>query len=121
MGASGSKPSAGRSSAVHPDCVCTGSRLTTNSTTSSCHRRLASHALAPADDAIVVDAVEPQGVVALQRRVRAADRVHQADQVAQAVGPLEVPVPHLVLLGVEVLLAARLPARVRSCSSNAGP
>ena len=64
--------------------------------------------------------VEAQRVVALQGRVAAADAVHERDEVTEAVGSFEVPVADLVLLGVEVLLAARLRA-VRSCSSNGGP
>ena len=99
-----------RSSAVHPDCVCTGSRLTTNSTTSSC-RRHGSRACSSRR----CGRCRRRGSAACRRAAapgaRARIRVHPADQVAQAVGPVEVPVPHLVLLGVEVLLAARLARR----------
>ena len=65
-------------------------------------------ALAPAEDHVVLDALEPQRVIVLQRGCARRIAVHPADQVAQAVGAFEVPVPDLVLLRVEVFLAARL-------------
>ena len=110
-----SSPSASRSRAVQPDCVCTGSRFTTKS--SDVVIAVGEHrALAPAEDHVVVDALEAQRVVALQGRVRAADAVHEPDEVTQAVGPFEIPVADLVLLGVEVLLAARFS---RACAPAA--
>ena len=63
-------------------------------------------ALAVGDELVVVDAVEAQAAVALQRGVLLPDAVHAADEVRQALRPLELPVADLILLRVEVLLAA---------------
>ncbi len=64
--------------------------------------------LAVGDQLVVVDTVETQAPVRLQRLVLPPGLVHQRDQVAQAVRPVDLPVALLVLLGVQVLLAARL-------------
>ena len=52
--------------------------------------------------------MEPQAVVALESRVVLADVVDQRDQLAQAVGALQVPASELILLRIEVFLGALL-------------
>src|SRR5215472_6317248 len=53
----------------------------------------------------VVGPEEAKGPVLLQRRVLAAEAVDLGDQRPQAARPLQVPVPDLILLRVQVLLA----------------
>src|SRR5438132_7073750 len=64
-----------------------------------------------AEQLLVVRRMEAQAPVALQRRVLLPHLVELGDQSAQAVRPLAVPALDLVLLGVEVFLAPRLPRR----------
>ena len=64
--------------------------------------------LAVANELIVISVVELQRPVILQSRILVANFVHARNQVAQAVGPVEVPVSDLVLLGVQVFFAAVL-------------
>ncbi len=56
--------------------------------------------------------MEAQAPVRLQRRMLAPDAVHLRDERRKAVGARAVPAPDLVLLGVEVLLAAGHARRV---------
>src|SRR5689334_23857561 len=65
-----------------------------------------------AKELIVVADVEAKAPVALQRGISMADRIQAGDELAQASRPVAIPALDLVLLGVEVLLAARL-ARFR--------
>ena len=55
-------------------------------------QRVVAGGLAVAEHQGVVDGVEAQVPVRLQRRILAADAIEAGDVVAQAVGPLEVPV-----------------------------
>src|SRR3712207_8823656 len=55
-----------------------------------------------------IDLVEVQPPVALQGGVLVADVVDPGDEVAQAVGAVQVPVADLILFRVEGLLAAPL-------------
>ena len=58
------------------------------------------------DDLRVVDRVEVEREVALQRGVGAANLVEQCDERGERVGVAAVPVANLVLLAVEIFLAA---------------
>ena len=98
---------ASRGSSSQPDCVWWGSRFTTTRITLVA----VGARLAVGDELLVVDRVELEAVVRLQRRVLAADAVEARDVVAEGLGRLQVPLPDLVLLGVEVLLAPLLPGR----------
>src|SRR6185437_13707976 len=51
-------------------------------------------ALAVRDEGPIVDVMEAQSGIALQRRVVAADAIDQCDEVAQAVGPSALPETH---------------------------
>src|SRR5215472_2104999 len=55
----------------------------------------------------VVGPEEAQGPILLERRVLAAEAVDLGDQRPQAARPLQVPVPDLILLRVQVVLATR--------------
>src|SRR5688572_1996055 len=67
-----------------------------------------SRLLGVGDHLAVVDAVEAQAPVRLQRRIVLPHLVQLGDQLPQAVRPLALPALHLVLLRVEILLAARV-------------
>ena len=62
--------------------------------------------LAEADDLVVVDVVEPEIGVALQRLVLSTYPVHARDETLEAVRAVEIPVANLVFLRIEVFLAA---------------
>src|ERR1700692_4275566 len=68
--------------------------------------------LAVGEQRIVIDGMEFQAAVALQRRVVAADAVHARDEVAQAVRTLQVPVTQLVLLRIKIIFAAGVARRM---------
>src|SRR3972149_2413339 len=70
--------------------------------------------LAVGDELVVINLVEAQRVVALQGGVLAPDAVHLGDEAAEAGLVRQVPVLDLVLLGVQVLLAARLQGLVEA-------
>src|SRR5258706_9427531 len=74
--------------------------------------QVVAYLLRVAQHLVVVGRMEAQAPVALQRRIFLSHVVELGDQLAQAVGPVALPAPDLVLLGVEVLLAARLARRV---------
>src|SRR5207244_13510321 len=76
--------------------------------------------LAVADELIVVDAVEAQIPVGVQRGVVAASRVDAGDEIPESVGAIEDAVLDLVLFGVEILLASRL-ARFVLAPRQRGP
>src|SRR6185295_5941897 len=61
---------------------------------------------------VVVGRMELQAPVRLQRDVLHSDRIQFPYQRNQAVRPLAIPLLDLVLLGVQVLLAARLARRL---------
>src|SRR5215472_18914460 len=63
---------------------------------------------AVAEELCVVDAVKAQVPVEVKRGIVAPSRVHAGDEIAQASGLVETAVLDLVLLGIEVLLAAGL-------------
>src|SRR5215471_1154246 len=56
--------------------------------------------------ALILCMVETQIAVLLERRVAAADLVDSLDELADVVGPFEIPGSKLVLLRIEVLFAA---------------
>src|SRR5581483_3812269 len=56
----------------------------------------------------IVDGVEDEAVVALQRRVLATDTIHTADEFLETRGTIPVPGAQLVLLRVEIFFAALL-------------
>src|SRR5919204_1805273 len=62
--------------------------------------------LAVGQEMIAVHGVEAQGPVGVQRGVLAPDPIDESDELGQRIGPVQLPVAHLVLLGVEVLLLA---------------
>ena len=70
------------------------------------HVRAVGAVLGIADELVVIDAPERQGVVALQGRIGTANRVQASEKLSQRTLGGEVPRPRLVLLRVEVLLAA---------------
>jgi len=61
-----------------------------------------------ADQLLVVDRMEAQAAVALQRGVVPADPVDAGDEVLEAAGGVDVPCSGLEFLGVQVFLAAGL-------------
>ena len=68
--------------------------------------------LAIGDDVLVVDGMESQPLVGLERGVLAPNCVDLRNQTAEIVRSADVPALQLVLLGVEVLLAPRLGRRM---------
>src|SRR5688572_15789798 len=61
--------------------------------------------LAEAQQLIVGNLVKSQCVIVLKRRILTPDSVNQANEFREAVGFLQVPVFHFILLGIEILLA----------------
>src|SRR5215472_13487413 len=74
--------------------------------------RAVGRGLAVADELIVVDAVKVKAPIEVQRPVPSPNRIHPRDEVPKGIGTVEVAVANFVLLGVEVLLAARLARHV---------
>ena len=100
----GSRPSAPWCSRSVPARRAWGSRLTTVSTVS----RPSADCLVYASSASSSMSWKHEPLVRLEGRVLAADPVDLADQRSERVGPLQVPAADLVLLRVQVLLAAGL-------------
>ena len=76
--------------------------------------------LAVADELFVLDLVKAHVLEPLECRVLAADPVDAGDEGRERMGLVELPVAHLVLLRVEVLLAARL-TRLGDAELERGP
>ena len=76
------------------------------------HVRPVRRRLRVGDELIARDILEVQRRVVLERRIRVPDRVHARDQIAQALGAIEVPRPDLILLRVEILFAAGFARRI---------
>src|SRR4051794_21118579 len=60
---------------------------------------------AVADQLFVIGGMKIQRRVALKRDILMTDAIDQRNQLAQAVGPVQIPMPNLVLLRIEILLA----------------
>src|SRR5438874_2653101 len=75
------------------------------------HDQVVTVFLGVAKELLIVRRVKAQAPVALQRRIILAHLVQAADQGPQAVRPRALPALDLVLLGIEVFLAAGLARR----------
>src|SRR5678815_3799910 len=61
-----------------------------------------------ANHLLIIDLMKTEAPIALERRIVLANSVHMRDEVFQTVGAFPVPMLDLVLLRIEILLAARL-------------